>query len=178
MNKNSKTCIKETRGDDAIKQYNIWDRFFPGNTGWKKVTDKKMQKAGVDYIIYGAHGEEMYVDLKTGIGDDYTDGGYAVVAIEIYQNDWFTNTDHKMTDFMLYYTNDKYGERFFLYDYDDIKKVSEEHRKKLIYKEDVDMYTYKNEGSFQWHKSFNGTGIYIRMPFDYIPVLKQYASEE
>ena len=66
------TTDKEKVAEKAIKETRIFDIFFPDNIGYKKISQKKMQLAGVDYEIYLPNGETVYIDLKTGIGSDYS----------------------------------------------------------------------------------------------------------
>lgn len=170
------TTDKEKVAEKAIKETKIFDIFFPDNIGYKKITTKKMQLAGVDYEIYLPNGETVYIDLKTGIGPDYSMkpadfveerriiGRMPAVAVELYQYDIFTNTKGKLTDYFLYYIQDNFGAAFYLFDYDTIRNVSVEHKKKVVIENGKGKEVIS--GKYTPYTSFNGTGIYIKVPVE------------
>lgn len=179
------TTDKEKIAYEAMKANNVLDHLFPGNNGFKWATEKKLQKAGVDIIVFTNYGE-IYIDLKTGIGpdygmheedyrnkEDYKPIGYdRGIAIEIDQKtkfgSWFfTNTESKMSDYMIYYIKDNYNEYFALIDYNEIKKVSVAHKKTYeLFTDERGQEWYKEiwPGTYKVHISFNGTGHYIKYP--------------
>lgn len=182
----SNTNEKEAIGKKALKKDRIIDLFWPDNIGYKWCSSVKMQKAGVDFTVYMPDGTERYVDLKVGIGPDYymhkndynSEASYVSkpgIAVEILQNGVFTNCSYKMTDYMLYYTEDGYGRRWYLYSYEDIKALSVQYAK----------YRTMMDGARIWPKdkkyavqvSFNKTGHYIKAEYDEMPVLGCFEEE-
>ena len=178
------TTEKESLAYEAMKANNVLDHMFPGNKGYKWVLDKKLQKSGVDIIVYTNYGE-IYIDLKTGIGSDYgmhaddykeithvTTEYVPAIAIEIEQKSkfgdwWFTNSPSKMTDWMLYYTKDNIGEYFFLVPYEQVSRISMEHKKtyeKFVDAAGQEWYKEVLPGTYKMHTSFNGTGHFIKVP--------------
>ena len=75
-----RTTAKEKWGEKAIKESHIWDILFPDSLGWKKITDKRHQKLGVDFKIHAEDGD-VNGDIKVLMGPDYTEG----LPVEIYQ---------------------------------------------------------------------------------------------
>jgi hypothetical protein len=150
-NKTITTNVKEAIAEKIIKENKIFEKIcmLLGHeyNGYKKVTAKALQKAGVDYIIWIDEDKQINIDIKTGIGMDYTHG----ISIEITQNGYFTNRKDKQTDFDLYFLYDAYGIRIYLIPYKKIHDIS------------WDVHT-KKDTSFQKHTSFNGSGQYIMYP--------------
>lgn len=68
------------------------------------------------------------------------------IPVEIKQYGQFTNTNKKLTNYMLYIIADEDGIFYDLIDFNDIKNISLNHEK---YKE---------------HTSINNTGVYIKWP--------------
>ena len=145
--------------------------------GYKKETRIKQQKAGCDYIIYMPNNEELYVDLKVCIGpnynmveDDYNDkndyteaikdGVPKGVPIEVYQNNNFTFSKGKLTDYVLFIIMDSDGITYSLLDYDKVHKIALEHKKQWDTR--GGSATLVNKGRMKWHRSNNGSGIYIK----------------
>lgn len=173
-----KTAMTEMLGEAIIKHFHLWDVLFPENTGYKKVTAKKLQKAGVDYEVYDADGEPIYIDIKVCVGPDYSmkeedfNGTPArmilssAVPIEIYQNNVFTNTKGKLTDYLLYIIAEDKGISYCLLNYEDVQKISVEHKKTYEIKDSVNgkVAVQINKGAFKWHISNNGSGTYIKFP--------------
>ena len=170
------TAMTEMLGEKIIKQFHIFDELFPENTGYKKVVSKKFQKAGVDYEVYNEN-ETLYIDIKVCVGPDYSmnadDFNNAsdvleskAIPIEIYQNNVFTNTKGKLTDYMLYIIADNSGISYLLLSYEDVMKISMEHKRQIeyFYTEKGKIAKYVNKGAYKWHTSNNGTGIYIKFP--------------
>ena len=174
------TTEKEKIAEKALKANKIFDIFFPGNIGYKKIITKKMQLAGVDYEVYMPNGETIYVDLKTGIGPDYSMkqedyktphriiGRQPALALEVYQYGLFTNTKGKLTDYFIYYIKDDYQEAFYLVPYVDVRNVCLKHKKTLSIVNGVAKETFN--GEYTVYKSFNGTGDYIKVPANNIAV--------
>lgn len=189
MNMQSRTVMKEKEGEKLIKKYGIFDLFFSENTGYRKIVTKKKQLAGVDYEIYGSNSEVISIDIKVCMGsdylmhiDDYNNAdeyrGVPGIVVEIYQNDIFTNHNGKLTDYVLYVQIDQYGTRFYLYSYEDIQKIALAHRYKYIVDEKINMYRRIADGKYKMHKSFNGTGDYIKVEYDNLKLygIKEIAS--
>ena len=170
------TTMTEMLGEKIIKQFHIFDELFPENTGYKKVVSKKFQKAGVDYEVYNEN-ETLYIDIKVCVGPDYSMNAddfnntsdvleSKAVPIEIYQNNVFTNTKGKLTDYMLYIIADNSGISYLLLSYEDVMKISMEHKRQIeyFYTEKGKIAKYINKGAYKWHTSNNGSGIYIKFP--------------
>lgn len=149
-----RTAVKECAAIKRMNESKVLSHFF-GNCRYKWITDIDIQKSGIDLIIDSS----INVDLKSLIGIAYTitdednplwDGKYTpCIVIEISQNNVFTNTNDKKTDYVLYYIGDKIEEKFVLVDYAEIKRIS-----------NTELFTKKHV----WHESNNGTGIYIKVP--------------
>lgn len=164
-NKQNVTNIKEAIAEKVIKDVKLFDficRLLGKEyNGYKKITSKLLQKAGVDYTLWVNEDEEINIDLKTGIGLDYTKG----IPIEINQNGFFTNRKDKKTDYDLYFLYDAYGIRIYFIPYKKIHDIS------------WDVRT-KKETSYPLHKSFNGSGEYILYPPENIAILEFVIKEE
>ena len=170
------TAMTEMLGEKIIKQFHIFDELFPENIGYKKVVSKKFQKAGVDYEVYNEN-ETLYIDIKVCVGPDYSMNAddfnntsdvleSKAVPIEIYQNNVFTNTKGKLTDYMLYIIADNSGISYLLLSYEDVMKISMDHKRQIeyFYTEKGKIAKYINKGAYKWHTSNNGSGIYIKFP--------------
>lgn len=166
-----RTTEKEKWGEKAIKENNLWDILFPNNLGWKKITDKRQQKLGVDFKIFTENGD-VNVDIKVLIGPDYSEG----LPVEIYQRPvreadipssyTFTNRSSKLTDWMVYIVLDINGFSVYKIPYDIIRMVSLKY--KFHYEE-----VMTNKGlctkcvkDSALQKSFNGTGYYVKTFFE------------
>lgn len=175
------TAATEMCGDMYIKKEHLFDVIFPDNIGYKKETRKKFQKAGVDYIVYLPDNEELYVDIKVCIGqnynmveDDYNDKNDYIqaikdgipkgVPIELYQNNNFTFSKGKLTDYVLFIIMDSDGITYSLLDYDKVHKIALEHKKQWDTR--GGSATLVNKGRMKWHRSGNGSGIYIKWPIN------------
>lgn len=173
------TAATEMCGDKYIKQEHLFDKLFPENIGYKKETRIKQQKAGCDYIIYMPNNEELYVDLKVCIGpnynmieDDYNDKNDYIeaikngipkgVPIEVYQNNNFTFSKGKLTDYVLFIIMDKDGIVYNNIQYETIRNIALAHKKNLDTRGGD--ATWTNKGKMAWHTSNNGSGIYIKWP--------------
>lgn len=137
---------KEAYGEKLLKQYNIFEHFFPNYKGFEKVENRKNQMEGVDFIIRNNNGEYVYIDLKACIGPDYED----IVPLEITQYGVVTNTRRKKTDYFIYMIDDQFKSRAVLISYDLILKITE---KQLESK------------SCPEYKSATGTGSYIKLEY-------------
>ena len=142
-----RTSAKELVGNAIVKQ------LFPK---WKKVSNVKMQKAGADFITP----EEKFIDIKVCIGPDY----HKTFPLEIYQNDIFTFTKNKLTDYLLYIIIDKDGTNLYLYDYDDVRNIAEQHRRVLQVDKARDVVIQFNPGPYHYKTSGNGSGTFISYP--------------
>lgn len=172
------TAATEMCGEKYIKESHLFDLLFPDNIGWKKVTSKKLQKSGADYEIYFEYNDSfssLYIDIKVCIGpnynmssDDYNQPTRLCqpvkkgVPVEIYQNDIFTFSKGKLTDYVLYIIMDEDGIFYKLFSYDEIRKICLEHKKEFDLRGGT--ATIVNKGKYKWHKSNNGSGIYIKIP--------------
>lgn len=170
------TAATEMCGDKYIKQEHLFDKLFPENIGYKKETRVKQQKAGCDYIVHMPNDEELYIDIKVCIGpsydmiqDDYNDPSQADttkkgVPIEIYQNSSFTFSKGKLTDYVLFIIMDNDGITYSLLSYDDIYKIAYAHKKQWDTR--GGSATQVNRGTMKWHRSNNGSGIFIKWPIE------------
>ena len=168
------TAATEMCGDKYIKQEHLFDKLFPENIGYKKETRVKQQKAGCDYIVHMPNDEELYIDIKVCIGPSYNmvendwNNPYQVdttikgVPIEIYQNGSFTFSKGKLTDYVLFIIMDNDGITYSLFSYDKIYEIAWSHRKQWDTR--GGSATLINRGIMKWHRSNNGSGIYIKWP--------------
>lgn len=189
LSEDDRTNDKEEWGYKVLKRYNILEEFFGNIDGWKKERGKKNQKAGVDIWVYKEN-KTIAIDVKVGIGADYSMKredylaekinenyvGSKAGAVELYQYDFFTNTKYKLTDYMLYIIWDNNGLDFYLIDYDTIRKVSLMNRHHFEKYMPDSTVTYKKvrepEAEYTEYESFNGTGIYVKVP------MKQIAEQQ
>lgn len=167
------TAATEMVGEKLLKKYNIFDKLFPNNTGYKKITNKKQQKAGVDYVVFNGD-DETYIDIKVCVGPDYSIKpedfnnqpqrliSSVAVPVEIYQNNVFTNVKGKLTDYVLYLIIDQSGYYFYMISYDELRQISLEH--KIVHEVDNNVIVKRNKGKYKWHTSNNGSGCYIKIP--------------
>ena len=166
-----RTVEKEKFGEKAIKENNLWDILFPNNLGWKKITDKRQQKLGVDFKIHTETGD-VNVDIKVLIGPDYSEG----LPVEIYQRPvreadipssyTFTNRSSKLTDYMVYIVLDRNG--FFVYKipYDIVRTVSLKykfHYEEVMTNKGLCTKCIKDPALM---KSFNNTGFFVKVMFE------------
>lgn len=195
------TKAKEKIADNILKYYGIFELLAEqlgiDYQGHRKITSKKLQKSGVDYVMFGEN-REINIDLKTGIGLDYTMKeedwvlptdknihdvtndknmyrGHEGIAVEITQYDLFTNRKEKATDYDLYLMYTASGINIYLIDYAEINRISNENYYHYE-KAGLSMYLrvrgsrkYGPEKAYyEIHKSFNGTGEYIKFPVEKI----------
>lgn len=166
-----RTTAKEKWGEDAIKENHLWDILFPNNLGWKKITDKRQQKLGIDYKIHTDSGD-VNVDIKVCIGSDYSEG----LPCEIYQRPvreadipssyTFTNRSSKLTDWMVYIVLDRAGFRVYKIPYSVIHAESVKYRWKTVEVMSDKGLCYKLEKHPSLQKSFNGTGWFVKIMFE------------
>ena len=157
-----RTAVKECAAVKRMKESKTLSYFF-GNCRWKWANDKATQLSGVDLIVDSS----INVDLKSLIGKAYTitdednpfwNGKYdPCIVVELYQNNVFTNSNDKKTDYVLYYIGDDIEEKFVLVDYAEIKRIS-----------GTELFTKKHV----WHVSNNSTGIYIKVPISELKTVK------
>lgn len=154
-----RTRTKEKVGEKFIKKYNIWEELFPDYQSIKKVTTKKLQLDGVDYILTDANGDDIYIDIKCDIGYDYED----IVPLEIRQKGIFTMLSFKKTDYILHIVIDDHQRKAVLIDYQLLSKIANKISKAQIAEK-------KHLGQlqtvpFEVFESFNKTGEYVRLPY-------------
>lgn len=146
------TQVKEKIAEKILREHKIFEKICMllgyEYQGYKKITTKALQKAGVDYVIWYNDDKEMYIDIKTGIGIDYSNG----IALELTQYGTFTNRKDKKTTFDLYFLYDTYGIRVYLIQYKKINEVC------------WDIWKTRDQSTYTWYTSFNGTGEYIKYP--------------
>lgn len=175
------TAAKELVGEAIIKRYDLWDMLFPNNVGYKAIRGKKLQKAGVDFEIFLEDGTSVYVDLKSNLGPDYhmtqkdiklnatpdqlNDMG---LVIELYQNGIWTNSSSKLTDYQLHVTYQDDGIYFALVPYEYIMKEALKHKK--TYKDYGEFCKVYWPGDYVAHISNNGSGVYIKIPYDFTKI--------
>lgn len=166
-----RTTAKEKWGEKALKENNLWDILFPNNLGWKKITDKRQQKLGVDFKIHTDSGD-VNVDIKVCVGFNYTEG----LPCEIYQRPVrepdvpssysFTNRSSKLTDWMVYIVLDKAGFRVYKIPYSVIHSESVKYKWRTVETMSDKGLCYKLEKHEALQKSFNGTGWFVKVNFD------------
>ena len=166
-----RTTAKEKWGEKAIKENHLWDILFPNNLGFKKITDKRQQKLGVDFKIHTETGD-VNVDIKVLIGSNYTEG----LPVEIYQRPVreadvpssyiFTNRSSKLTDWMMYIVLDKVGFRVYKIPYDIVRTVSLKYKWHFEEVMTNKGLCYKCIKDPALQKSFNGTGYFVKINFD------------
>lgn len=150
-----RTSLKEIIGDRTFA--NVYRRLFPNAVSFTKIKDLRLQKSGIDYIVTLLDGKTYNIDIKSCVGsayvmkpEDYISptriSSKWAVPIELTQNGKKTNTEDKLTDYMVYIIHDELGTRVFLFDYSTIMDLST--------KEDI--YTK--------YTSNNGSGEYIKVP--------------
>lgn len=195
------TKAKEQWAENVLRENRIFELVAQevgiDYLGRKKITNKKLQKSGIDYVLFGEN-KEINVDLKTGIGSDYSMRdedwtiypekiikeicddkslyvGHDGIAVEITQYDFFTNRKEKATDYDLYIQWDCSGIKVYLIDYKEINRVSNEnwwHFEKCghsTYLKVRGSTKYGPDKAFYALKtSFNGTGVYIKYPVEKI----------
>ena len=64
QSQSERTTAKEKWGEKAIKDNHLWDILFPDNLGWKKITNKREQKLGVDFKIHTENGDVIVEERK------------------------------------------------------------------------------------------------------------------
>ena len=69
-----KTALKELIGEAVIKRFTLWNRLFPNYQSVKKITSKKNQKDGIDFIVTAEDGTVYNIDLKSLVGNYEWDG--------------------------------------------------------------------------------------------------------
>jgi hypothetical protein len=166
-----RTTAKEKWGEKAIKENHLWDILFPNNLGWKKITDKRTQKLGVDFKIHTDSGD-VNVDIKVCVGSNYTEG----LPVEIYQRPvreadipssyTFTNLSSKLTDWMVYLVLDNAGFRVYKIPYSVIHAESVKYKWKTVEVMSDKGLCYKLEKHPALQKSFNRTGWFVKVMFE------------
>lgn len=166
-----RTTAKEKWGENAIKENHLWDILFPGNLGWKKITDKRLQKLGVDFKIHTEEGD-VNVDIKVCVGCNYTEG----LPLEIAQRPvrepdtlssyTFTNRSSKLTDWMVYLVLDNAGFRLYKIPYNVIHTESVKYKFKTVEIMTNHGLCYKWEKHPALQKSFNNTGFFVKVMFE------------
>ena len=166
-----KTALKELIGEAVIKRFTLWNRLFPNYQSVKKITSKKNQKDGIDFMVTTEDGTIYNIDLKSLVGNYEWDGtersdgktfeqDVIRAPIELRQNGIFTNTSSKKTDYLLYIWTDPDTAQstYSLLDYKMISDVSYKCDKVVCENKKVEPLPYIH------HTSNNGTGEYILFP--------------
>lgn len=166
-----RTTAKEKWGEDAIKENHLWDILFPENLGYKKITDKRQQKLGVDFKIH-TETMDVNVDIKVCVGFNYTEG----LPLEIYQRPvremdvpssyTFTNRSSKLTDFIVYIVLDNVGFRVYKIPYSVIHDESIKYKWKTMETMTNRGLCYKLEKHPALQKSWNNTGYFVKINFE------------
>lgn len=150
-----RTSLKELIGQKYISRNKVFKHFAESlgldYNGYKKVTSKKLQKAGVDYELY-AGDRTIYIDLKSLVGPSYEH-----IPLEITQSGLFTNHKGKMTDYVLYVVHDDKGARHKWITYDEIVEESLKWKPKLESNGEYSFYKWAAEVK----TSNNGSGKYV-----------------
>lgn len=99
------TQEKEMMARNFIVKFDLIRKFFPDVCRTEWITDKQKQLDGMDMVVRLLGGKKSVIlDLKTGIGPDYTKGP----AIETFQKTKSSNYEFvrsyegKLTDYYLY----------------------------------------------------------------------------
>lgn len=167
------TAATEMVGEKIIKQHTLWNTLFPNYKSVKKVTNKKNQKQGIDYIIVTDDDEEVFVDIKVQIGPDYSPkqddyktphrilSNTKVAALELYQNN-IPSLLGKKTDYFLFITVDESGIYYGLLPYEQAVNIIKEHL--MTHKVENGVAKVDWPGYLNHYTSNNGSGIYIKYP--------------
>lgn len=166
-----KTALKELIGEAVIKRFTLWNRLFPNYQSVKKITSKKNQKDGIDFMVTAEDGTVYNVDLKSLVGNYEWDGtersdgktfeqDVIRAPIELRQNGIFTNFPSKRTDYPLYIWTDPDTAQstYSLLDYKMISDISYKCDKVVCENKKMEPLPYIH------HTSNNGTGEYILFP--------------
>lgn len=166
-----RTTAKEKWGEKVIKENHLWDILFPNNLGWKKITDKRQQKLGIDFKIH-TESEDINVDIKVCVGFNYTEG----LPLEIYQRPVseadipssysFTNRSSKLTDFIVYLVLDNAGFRVYKIPYSVIHAESVKYKWRTVEVMSNRGLCYRLEKPSELQKSWNGTGYFVKINFE------------
>jgi len=156
-----RTSLKELIGQKYIARNRVFKRFIEDDLhyeylGYKKVTDKRKQKAGADYeVFYNDDGVEkkLYVDLKSLQGPHYEQ-----IPLELEQNGIWTNGKNKITDYHLYIVHDDGEPRHKWIPYDTIVKECAKYRPQIEHNGNVCFFKWADEV----YTSNNGSGKYIK----------------
>lgn len=170
-----RTTAKEKWGEKAIKENHLWDILFPGNLGYKKITNKREQQLGVDFKIHTETGD-VNVDIKVCVGSSYP-----LLPIEIYQRSirekdvpssyFFTNRESKLTDFFVYIMLDQKGFRVYKIPYDIVRTVSLKYRWHFEEVMTEKGLCYKCIKDPELRRSWNKTGFYVLYDFSQYMVI-------
>jgi hypothetical protein len=160
-----RTSAKELICNKLIKRGKLFERFCKSMgwqyNGYKKISSAKMQRAGVDFVIHcniNGMEKDIYIDLKGCVGTKYD-----FAPVEIYQNNQFTNTKSKLTDYMLYIAVDDYKPpRFRFISYDEICRYSLTYKHKVEYNGDIAFFKRHPDCKI----SNNGSGEYVVSDFE------------
>lgn len=166
-----KTALKELIGEAVIKRFALWNRLFPNYQSVKKITSKKNQKDGIDFMVTAEDGTIYNIDLKSLVGNYEWDGtersdgktfeqDVIRAPIELRQNGIFTNISSKKTDYLLYIWTDPDTAQstYSLLDYKMISDISYKCDKVVCENKKMEPLPYIH------HTSNNGTGEYILFP--------------
>lgn len=166
-----KTALKELIGEAVIKRFTLWNRLFPNYQSVKKITSKKNQKDGIDFMVIAEDGTVYNIDLKSLVGNYEWDGtersdgktfeqDVIRAPIELRQNGIFTNLPSKRTDYLLYIWTDPDTAQstYSLLDYKMISDISYKCDKVVCENKKMEPLPYIH------YTSCNKTGEYILFP--------------
>lgn len=166
-----KTALKELIGEAVIKRFTLWNRLFPNYQSVKKITSKKNQKEGIDFMVTAEDGTIYNIDLKSLVGNYEWDGtersdgktfeqDVIRAPIELRQNGIFTNLLSKKTDYLLYIWTDPDTAQstYSLLDYKMISDISYKCDKVVCENKKMEPLPYIH------YTSCNKTGEYILFP--------------
>lgn len=160
-----RTARKEKLGRAVLESSKVLNEWFNNYQKLEWITDKEEQLSGIDYKLTGQKGKTVNIDLKVGIGKEYSR-----IAVELSQGDadcdyWVrTFTNEKETDLLLF-VNISMEEKkvyFVLVNYNFIVKELDKAEAILnngAYKKTIFDTMYPN-------LSFNKTGRYFTISMD------------
>lgn len=137
------TTATEKLGEKIIEKFNVFSTVFKvlyneQVKSIEKITDRKRQKMGIDYIVNGKK-----IDIKVCCGPDYK-----CCPLEITQYNQ-VSYKNKSTDLLLYILCDLKGIRVCVLDFNEYKRI-------------VDDVILNQSVKYEIFSSFNGTGTYIK----------------
>ena len=160
---NNITKTKEAIGEAFLKKYNVFESFFPSYLAFRKITNKKLQKEGVDFIVTNKDEEEIFIDLKTDIGPDYSN----IVPIEIRQYGAVTMTKDKKTDYILHVVIDDHQRKAVLFMYKHFCSIANAIAQQQTEDNKTGPFKFSHDSkAYEVFTSRNSTGEYIKFDYD------------